>query len=188
MLGTLWSAALSKRDCDTVSQFFCEYCEICKNTFFTEHFQWLLLPWSRVAECLVFDTTTVQSYKIHRSALKPDVTFTKLLWPEVTLHRKQRDWFDSWLNLSSIKNFCRIVASKEPNQHILVIFLSFSVFSDLFIIWCYAAQSGLPTEKKMPLPTNLVAAVPENEMLLFCGGEHSKVKTRIKRKNIDTAV
>ena len=42
--------------------------------------------------------------------------------------------------------------------------------------------------EKMPLPTNLVAAVPENEMLLFCGGEHSKVKTRIKRKNIDTAV
>lgn len=40
----------------------------------------------------------------------------------------------------------------------------------------------------MLLPTNLVAAVPENEMLLFCGGEHSKVKTRIKRENIDTAV
>ena len=50
----------------------CEYCEICKNTFFTEYLRWLLLSQSRVAECLVFDFTTVESYKIHRLALNLD--------------------------------------------------------------------------------------------------------------------
>ena len=130
MLGTLWSAALSKRDSDTVSQFFCEYCEICKNTFFTEHFQWLLLPWSRVAECLVFDTTTVQSYKIHRSALKPDVTFTKLLWPEVTMQAQETKrliWFLTKLKFNKeLLSDSRVKGTKPAYTGYFLIF--FSIF------------------------------------------------------------
>ena len=66
-----------------------------------------------------------------------------------------------------------MATSKEPNQHILVILLSFLVFFVIFL--SYGAMQHSPVcqlKKKMPSTTSLVAAVPENEMLLLCGGEH----------------
>ena len=49
---SLFSIKLQAKTCNFIKNetlakvFFCEFCKTSKNTFFTEHLRWLLLPWT----------------------------------------------------------------------------------------------------------------------------------------------